>query len=210
MPGQTVGVGFFDRNRKELIARGLDPERLPPGQYLTDRFPVLHVGDVPTYAPGEWNLTIAGLVERPFTIDLEQLRAMEPVTLTFDIHCVTKWSKFDTTWTGVRVRDLLERAGVREGATHVVEHAEYGYTTNLPLADITTDEAIVAYAYEGEDIEPIHGGPVRIVVPHLYFWKSAKWVRALEVKDRDEPGFWERNGYHMYGDPFTEQRHWGD
>ena len=110
----------------------------------------------------------------------------------------------------MRVRDLLERAGVREGATHVVEHAEYGYTTNLPLADITTDEAIVAYAFEGEDIEPIHGGPVRIVVPHLYFWKSAKWVRSLEVLDRDVAGFWERNGYHMYGDPFREQRHWGD
>jgi DMSO/TMAO reductase YedYZ molybdopterin-dependent catalytic subunit len=203
-------MGFFDRNRKELVARGLDPSRLPPGQYLTDRFPVLHVGDVPDYGPGQWDLTITGLVDRPFTVDLEQLRAMPSVSLTFDIHCVTKWSKFDTTWTGVRVRDLLERAGVQAGATHVIEHAEYGYTTNLPIADITTDEAIVAYEFEGEPIEPIHGGPVRIVVPHLYFWKSAKWVRALEVKDRDEAGFWERNGYHMYGDPFTEQRHWGD
>ncbi len=203
-------MGFFDRNRKELVARGLDPSRLPPGQYLTDRFPVLHVGDVPDYGPGQWDLTITGLVDRPFTVDVEQLRAMPSVSLTFDIHCVTKWSKFDTTWTGVRVRDLLERAGVQAGATHVIEHAEYGYTTNLPIADITTDEAIVAYELEGEPIEPIHGGPVRIVVPHLYFWKSAKWVRALEVKDRDEAGFWERNGYHMYGDPFTEQRHWGD
>ena len=203
-------MGFFDRNRKELVARGLDPSRLPPGQYLTDRFPVLHVGDVPDYGPGQWDLTITGLVDRPFTVDLEQLRAMPSVSLTFDIHCVTKWSKFDTTWTGVRVRDLLERAGVQAGATHVIEHAEYGYTTNLPIADVTTDEALVAYEFEGEPIEPIHGGPVRIVVPHLYFWKSAKWVRALEVKDRDEAGFWERNGYHMYGDPFTEQRHWGD
>ncbi|MEI7546849.1 MAG: molybdopterin-dependent oxidoreductase, partial [Actinomycetota bacterium] len=130
--------------------------------------------------------------------------------LTFDIHCVTKWSKFDTTWMGVRVRDLLARAGVQPAATHVMEHAEFGYTTNLPIADITTDEAIVAYAFEGEDIEPIHGGPVRIVVPHLYFWKSAKWVRSLELRDSDKPGFWERNGYHMYGDPFLEQRHRGD
>ena len=203
-------MGFFDRNRKELVARGLDPSRLPPGQYLTDRFPVLHVGDVPDYGPGQWGLTIPGLVGRPFTGDVEQPRAMPTLSLTFDIHCVTKWSKFDTTWTGVRVRDLLERAGVQAGATHVIEHAEYGYTTNLPLADICTDEAIVADAYEGEPIEPIHGGPMRLVVPHLYFWKSAKWVRALEVKDRDEAGFWERNGYHMYGDPFTEQRHWGD
>ena len=202
-------MGFFDRNRQELLDKGLDPARLPPGQYLTERFPVLHVGDVPSYAPGEWNLTIGGLVEQPFTIGYDELVAMPSVTFTVDIHCVTKWSKFDMSWTGVRVRDLLERAGVRPGASHVMEHAEFGYTTNLPLADITTDEAIVAYAYEGEPIEPIHGGPVRVVVPHLYFWKSAKWVRGLEVRDSDSPGFWERNGYHMYGDPFREQRHWG-
>ena len=203
-------MGFFDRNRKELIARGLDPDRLPPGQYLTDRFPVLHVGDVPTYAPGEWNLTVFGLVDEPFTLTLDELKALPSVTFTTDIHCVTKWSKFDTSWTGVRVRDLLERAGVQPDATHVMEHAEYGYTTNLPLADITTDEAIVAYAYDGEEIEAIHGGPVRIVVPHLYFWKSAKWVRGLELRQGDAPGFWERNGYNMYGDPFKEQRFWGD
>lgn len=200
-------MSFFDRNRKDLIAKGYDPSRLPPGQYLTDRFPVLHVGDVPAYAPGQWDLTISGLVDRPYTIGLAELREMTAVTPTFDIHCVTKWSKFDTSWTGVRVRDLLERAGIQASATHVVEHAEYGYTTNLPLADITTDEAIVAYAYEGEEIEAVHGGPVRIVVPHLYFWKSAKWVRKLELRAGDQPGFWEQNGYHMYGDPFTEQRY---
>ena len=203
-------MGFFERNRNEVIAKGFSPDRLPPGQYLTDRFPVLHVGDVPHYAPGEWNLSVGGLVDQPFTITLDELRAMPSVTLTFDIHCVTKWSKFDTTWTGVRVRDLLQRAGVKADATHVLEHAEFGYTTNLPLADITTDEAIVAYEFDGAEIEPIHGGPARIVVPHLYFWKSAKWVRSLEVLDRDVAGFWERNGYHMYGDPFLEQRHWGD
>ncbi len=203
-------MGFFDRNRKALAEQGIDPARLPPGQYLTERFPVLHVGDVPSYAPGEWNLTITGLVDRPFTIGLDELQTMPSVELTVDIHCVTKWSKFDTHWTGVRVRDLLERAGVKPEATHVLEHAEYGYTTNLPLADITTDEAIVAYAFGGEPIEEIHGGPVRIVVPHLYFWKSAKWVRTLELKDADQAGFWERNGYHMYGDPFREQRFWGN
>ena len=203
-------MSFFQRNREDLVSKGYDPSRLPPGQYLTDRFPVLHVGDVPEYAPGQWNLTIGGMVDTPFTIGLEELKEMPSVTLTFDIHCVTKWSKFDTTWTGVPVRDLLARAGVQAGASHVIEHAEFGYTTNLPLADITTDEAIVAYAYEGEDIEPIHGGPVRVVVPHLYFWKSAKWLRGLEVRDHDVAGFWERNGYHMYGDPFLEQRHWGD
>lgn len=203
-------MGFFDRNRQEVERRGFDPARLPPGQYLTDRFPVLHVGDVPTYGPGEWDLTIGGLVDEPATLTLDDLQAMPAVTITVDIHCVTKWSKFDTTWTGVRVRDLFEQVGVQPSATHVVEHAEYGYTTNLPLADIVTDEAIVAYAYEGEAIEPVHGGPVRIVVPHLYFWKSAKWVRGLQLVDHDVAGFWERNGYHMYGDPFREQRHWGD
>ncbi len=203
-------MGFFDRNREALAAKGYDAARLPKGQYLTERFPVLHVGDVPTYAPGEWSLTVEGLVDEPFTIGLDDLKAMPSVTLTCDIHCVTKWSKFDTTWTGVRVRDLFARAGVQPGATHVIEHAEYGYTTNLPLADLTTDEALVAYAYDGDEIEPVHGGPVRIVVPHLYFWKSAKWVRTLELRAGDHPGFWERNGYHMYGDPFREQRHRGD
>lgn len=203
-------MGFFDRNRQDLIDKGYDPSRLPPGQYLTDRFPVLHVGDVPTYAPGQWSLTITGLVEKDVTLGLDELKALPAVDLTFDIHCVTKWSKFDTTWTGVLVRDLFAMAGVRDGATHVMEHAEYGYTTNVPLADITTDQAIIAYAFEGEEIEPIHGGPVRVVIPHLYFWKSAKWVRGLELRSGDAPGFWEQNGYNMYGDPFKEQRYWGE
>jgi DMSO/TMAO reductase YedYZ molybdopterin-dependent catalytic subunit len=203
-------MGFFERNRQQLVDKGIDPERLPPGQYLTERWPVLHVGDVPEYAPGEWSLTVFGLVDAPFTLDLDELRSLPATTYTTDIHCVTKWSRFDMSWTGVRVRDLFDRAGAQREATHVMEHAEYGYTTNLPLSDITTDEAIVAYAVDGEDIEPIHGGPVRIVVPHLYFWKSAKWVRGLELRSEDSPGFWERNGYHMYGDPFREQRFWGD
>jgi DMSO/TMAO reductase YedYZ molybdopterin-dependent catalytic subunit len=203
-------MGFFDRNRAQLKAKGIDPSRLPPGQYSTDRFPVLHVGDVPTYAPGQWNLTINGLVDRPFTIDYAELTAMEPVSITTDIHCVTKWSKFDTGWTGVRVRDLFARAGVQAAATHVMGHAEHGYTANLPLADVTTENALVVYAFGGEPIEPIHGGPVRLLVPHLYFWKSPKWLRGLELRDRDAPGFWEQNGYHMYGDPFREQRFTND
>ncbi len=200
-------MGFFDRNRKEVARRGYDVARLPPGQYLTDRFPVLHVGDIPDYEPGEWDLSVTGLVDEPFTIGLDELRAMPAVTITVDIHCVTKWSKFDMAWTGVRVRDLFARAGARPAARYVVEHAEFGYTTNLPLADITAEQSIVAYAYDGHPIEPEHGGPVRLVVPHLYFWKSAKWVRSLELLADDRPGFWELNGYHGYGDPFKEQRH---
>ncbi len=203
-------MGFFDRNREEVIAKGYDPSRLPPGQYLTDRFPVLHVGDVPSYGEGEWDLTISGLVNNPFVLTWDQLLALPSTTITTDIHCVTKWSQFDMVWQGVRVRDLFERAGLQANATHVLAHAEYGYTANLPLADITRDDSLVAYAYEGENIEPIHGGPVRLIVPQLYFWKSPKWLRRLELRDGDGPGFWERNGYHMYGDPFKEQRYWGD
>jgi DMSO/TMAO reductase YedYZ molybdopterin-dependent catalytic subunit len=199
-------MGFFERNRANLVEQGIDPARMPPGQYTTDRFPVLHVGDIPEYEPGQWDLTIHGLVDHPFTIGFDELTEMPSITPTFDIHCVTKWSKFDTTWTGVRVRDLFERAGVRPEATHVMEHAEFGYTTNIPLADATTDDAIIAYAFDGGAVEAEHGGPVRVVVPHLYFWKSAKWVRSLELIAGDSPGFWEQNGYHMYGDPFREQR----
>ena len=200
-------MSFFERNRRQIAERGLDPDRLPPGQYLTDRFPVLHVGDVPEYEPGQWDLAVGGLVDRPFTLGEAELRALPAVELTTDIHCVTKWSKFDTHWTGVRVRDLFERAGVQPAATHVVCHAEFGYTANLPLVDLLRDECLVVYAFEGEDIEPIHGGPVRLLVPHLYFWKSPKWLRGLELRAGDTPGFWERNGYHMYGDPFLEQRY---
>ena len=203
-------MGFFDRNKEKMVEAGFEPSRLPPGQYLTERFPVLHVGEVPTYQPGEWSLRVFGLVEREFTLTWDELRAMSSTTITTDIHCVTKWSKFDTSWTGVRVRDLLERAGVKVGASYFMGHAEYGYTANLPLADVMGDNALVAYAYDGADIEPIHGGPVRLVVPHLYFWKSPKWLRGIEVRQVDAPGFWEQNGYHMYGDPFREQRFWGD
>jgi len=203
-------MGFFDRNREQLANKGIDDARLPPGQYLTERFPVLHVGDVPTYQPGDWDLKIFGLVDKPFTINLDELKSMPAVTLLTDIHCVTKWSKFDTTWKGVRVRDLFERAGMQKDAGYIMGHAEQGYTANLPLGDVLLDESLVVYEYEGEEIEPIHGGPVRLLVPHLYFWKSPKWLRGLELRATDAPGFWEQNGYNMYGDPFLEQRFWGD
>ena len=203
-------MSFFDRNRDELTKRGIDPKRLPPGQYFTDRFPVLHVGDVPKIDTATWTLRLFGLVDRELTITWDELTAMPATDILTDIHCVTKWSKFDTTWKGVKLADLFAMAGVQTEAKFLIEHAEYGYTTNLPLADASLDNCLVAYEFDGSPIEPVHGGPVRIVVPHLYFWKSAKWVRGLELASEDRAGFWERNGYNMYGDPFLEQRHWGD
>ncbi len=203
-------MGFFERNRAQLAQRGIDPSRLPPGQYFTERFPVLHVGDVPKIDTATWTLRVFGLVERAQLLSWDELRALPATDIRTDIHCVTKWSKFDTTWKGVKVSDLLDLAGRRPEATHFVGHAAFGYTANLPLADVLRPESIVAYEYEGGPIPAEHGGPVRLVVPHLYFWKSPKWLEGLEVRAGDEPGFWERNGYHMYGDPWTEQRYWGD
>ena len=205
-------MGFFDRNRQQLEERGIDPNRIPPGQYFTERFPVLHVGDVPRYAAdlSDWSLQIGGLVEEHVTLSWEDLTAMPSVEVTVDIHCVTKWSKLDTTWTGVLVTDLLALARPLPSATHLLSHAEFGYTANTPLADATVDNAIVAYRYGAEPLDPEHGYPVRLVIPHLYFWKSTKWLRGLELLDQDRAGFWEQNGYHMYGDPWKEQRYWND
>ena len=204
-------MGFFERNRAELEKRGVDPARLPPGQYFTERFPVLHAGDVPIYDDlSAWSLRLFGLVGQELTLSYDELTSLPTTDVTVDIHCVTKWSKFDTTWTGVKVSDLLERAGgAAPEATHVLAHAEYGFTANVPLADILQD-GMVAYRYGGEPLEADHGFPARLLVPHLYFWKSAKWLRGLELLAHDEPGFWERNGYHVYGDPWREQRYWGD
>lgn len=203
-------MSFFQRNRAALADRGIDPSRLPPGQYFTERFPVLHVGDVPTYAPdrSDWSLTVGGLVAGPRAFSWEELMALPAVDIVTDIHCVTKWSKFDTRWRGVRVRDVLAACGgALPSATHILETAEHGYTTNLPLVDVIGDDALVAFEFDGAPIEPVHGGPVRLVVPHLYFWKSAKWLRRIDLLDHDELGFWEQNGYHAYGNPFLEQRY---
>jgi DMSO/TMAO reductase YedYZ molybdopterin-dependent catalytic subunit len=210
-------MGFFDRNRKELEKRGVDPARLPPGQYFTDRFPVLHAGEVPRYESlADWDFNIAGLVEQPATLSWDELRALPTAEVVVDIHCVTKWSKFDTTWRGVPFATVLDLVKVRDEATHLMCHSEYGFTANVPLDDVVgVDErgqpkAMLAYEYGGEPLEPDHGYPLRFFVPHLYFWKSAKWLRGLEFMAGDRPGFWEQNGYHMYGDPFREQRFWGD
>jgi DMSO/TMAO reductase YedYZ molybdopterin-dependent catalytic subunit len=203
-------MSFFQRNRAQLEKLGYSPDRLPPGQYYTKRFPVLHVGDVPRYDITAWDLRVFGLVRKPMTFSFEELRVLPAVEVVTDIHCVTKWSKFDTGWKGVRVRDVLERAEVTPEVTTLVAHAESGYTANLPLADVLRDDALLAWGFDGSDLAPEHGGPLRLVVPSLYFWKSAKWLRGLELVDHDEPGFWERNGYHNDADPWREQRYWGD
>lgn len=203
-------MGFFERKRQELVAAGIDPARVPPGQYVTDRFPVLHAGSVPTIDPAAWAFEIGGLVERPLRLTLDEFRSLPAAEVVADIHCVTKWSKLDTRWEGVAVTDLLERAGPRPDATHVIIRAEHGFTANLPLEDFAREGNLFAYRFDGEELEPDHGWPLRLVVPHLYFWKSVKWARGFDLTDRDEPGFWERNGYHMRGDPWQEQRYWGD
>jgi DMSO/TMAO reductase YedYZ molybdopterin-dependent catalytic subunit len=185
-----------------------DPSRLPPGQYETRDFPVLSAGPTPHVALDSWTFGIQGSVgtERSWTWD--EFQALPREIFTVDIHCVTKWSKFDTSWTGVPVERLLEGVDPRGG--FAIAWCDGGYTTNVPLADLIDGKAWVVYEYEGEPLEPEHGGPARLLVPHLYFWKSAKWVRGLKVVERDEPGFWERYGYNNYGDPWKEQRYWGD
>jgi DMSO/TMAO reductase YedYZ molybdopterin-dependent catalytic subunit len=185
-----------------------DAARLPPGQYLTRDFPVLSAGPTPHTPLDEWSLLISGAVDQPVSWTWDELLALPAETPTVDIHCVTKWSKLDTTWKGVSVDTLL--AAVDTTAGYVSAWSDGGYTTNLPLADVTGGRAWIAYEFDGRPLEPEHGGPARLLVPHLYFWKSAKWVRGLELLDHDEPGFWETYGYHNYGDPWREQRYEGD
>ena len=184
-----------------------DAGRLPPGQYRTHDFPVLSAGPTPRTRLEDWTFTVAyGEDRRTWTWD--EFRALPTEEPTVDIHCVTKWSKFDTAWEGVSVDTLLD--GFEHDAAHALALCDGGYTTNVPLEDLTDGRAWVAFAYDGEPLDPEHGGPARLLVPHLYFWKSAKWIRALRLQDEDEPGFWETNGYHNYGDPWREQRYWGD
>jgi DMSO/TMAO reductase YedYZ molybdopterin-dependent catalytic subunit len=183
--------------------------RLPPGQVLTKKWPVLHYGLVPTVDPATWTFTVDGLVEHPFVLTYDELLALPRSTTRCDIHCVTTWSRFDNTFGGVAVQSLLQRAAVRPEARYCLVSAEQGFTTNLPLADLDRPENLVALTHDGEPLMPEHGWPARLLVPHLYFWKSAKWVRGLTLLDADVPGFWEQNGYHMHGDPWTEERYGG-
>ena len=198
-----VSRGFKGR-RRDL---GDDSGRVPPGQYVTEDFPVLSAGPTPHTPLTEWTFSIVDVDERT-SWTWDEFRALPSEEVTVDIHCVTRWSKLDTRWEGVSVDTLLEAAGA--DAPYVLAFCDGGYTANLPTEDVTGGKAWIAFGYDGEPLDPEHGGPARLLVPHLYFWKSAKWVRGLALREEDEPGFWETYGYHLYGDPWREQRYAGD
>ena len=206
MADQFVSRGFTGRRQPS----GDAASRIPPGQYLTEDYPVLSAGPTPRIELADWSFTIDGLVEAPVTWRWDQFQALPRQDWTVDISCVTKWTKLDMQWTGVSIDTLLEAVTLDPAARFVVAHSYGGYTTNLPLQDVLNGQAFVAYTYDGQPLEPAHGGPARMVVPHLYFWKSAKWVRGLRLMADDEPGFWESLGYHNHGDPWREERYSGD
>jgi DMSO/TMAO reductase YedYZ molybdopterin-dependent catalytic subunit len=199
----SVSRGFHGRRREDA-----DASRIPPGQYVTSDFPVLSAGPTPHTPLEQWTFELRGLVDAPISWTWEELLDLPSETPHVDIHCVTKWTKLDTNWRGVSLDTLLE--AVETSAEYILAFCDGGYTTNLPLEDVTDGKAWIAFEYDGAPLPSEHGGPARLLVPHLYFWKSAKWVRGIELRDDDEPGFWEGYGYHMYGDPWKEQRYRGD
>jgi DMSO/TMAO reductase YedYZ molybdopterin-dependent catalytic subunit len=199
---------FISRGFRRREAPVAPTDRVPPGQYVTPGFPVLSAGPTPRIESRDWRFEVSGRVDQPRAWSWEEFLALPSEEIGTDIHCVTKWSKLDTRWKGVPIVTLLD--GVQTAAPYVMIHSYGGYTTNLPLADLGAGKAWVVYEYDGQPLEAEHGGPARLLVPHLYFWKSAKWVRAIELRETDAPGFWEGYGYHDYGDPWREQRYAGD
>jgi len=195
---------------KEAISHRLSAikDRLPPGQYATGRWPVLHVGPIPPFDPNVWDFRIFGLVEEPVRLTYEAFMALPKVKVKADMHCVTTWSTFDNEWEGVSTREILKLVRLKPEARFVMVHAEYGYTTNLPLETFLDDDCLFAYAHDGKPLTPEHGYPLRLVVPKRYAWKSAKWVRGIEFMAEDQPGFWEARGYNTSADPWREERYW--
>jgi DMSO/TMAO reductase YedYZ molybdopterin-dependent catalytic subunit len=196
-----------------FIGRRQSPEiaaRIPPGQHLVPDFPVLSLGPTPRVATADWTFTLKVGPKQIKRWSWDEFSALPQTAYTRDIHCVTTWSKLDTTWEGVLVDDLLADAGLEAPTPHLLAHSYDDYSTNVPFADVTGGKGMVALRYDGASLEPDHGGPARLLVPHLYFWKSAKWVNALQFTSRDEAGFWELRGYHMYGNPWREQRYTDD
>lgn len=189
----------FKRKRTEDI-------RLPPGQYETNDFPVLSLGPTPKVSKQDWSLEITGLVKNPIIFNWDSFLGLRKVNVKKDIHCVTRWSKFDTNWKGVLIDEIIKKVIILPPAKYLIAYSYDGYSTNLPLNDVINGKALVALEYDGKEITPEHGGPARLIVPHLYFWKSAKWLNKIEFSENDRPGFWETRGYHNYGDPDKEQR----
>jgi DMSO/TMAO reductase YedYZ molybdopterin-dependent catalytic subunit len=200
-----VALDLFGKARKAAEAQLGD--RLPPGQRLTEGWPVLHYGNVPRFDREQWRFQLGGLVEHEVSLSYDELRALPNSTVHCDIHCVTHWSKFDNDFTGVKVTDLMQQVQLKPAAKHVMVHSTGGYTTNVSLAELLDDDVLLAWAHGGKDLEPDHGWPLRLVVPKLYFWKSAKWVRGFQFIAGEQPGFWETYGYHIHGDPWTEERY---
>ena len=198
---------FRTKAEQKLVERGLDPARLPPGQYLTEKWPVLHAGSVPQTDLATWDFKVFGEVEEPVTLTYEELMALPQTEITADIHCVTRWSRFDTSFKGVHWRELKKLVRPKPSARFVLAHAEQGFTSNLPLEALEEDDALIAWEADGEPLEPEHGWPLRLVVPSRYFWKSAKWLRGVELLAADQPGFLERYGYHNDADYWQEQRY---
>jgi DMSO/TMAO reductase YedYZ molybdopterin-dependent catalytic subunit len=198
---------FRSRAEKKVADAGYDPARLPPGQYLTEKWPVLHAGTVPKVDLATWDFRVWGGVDNPIRLSWEELQDLPAAEVTVDIHCVTRWSRFDTRFRGVHWRDLAELVRPKPSARFVVAHAEQGFTSNLPLEALEADDALIAYEADGEPLTPDHGWPLRLMVPSRYFWKSAKWLRGLELLDHDQPGFWERYGYNNNADFRKEERY---
>jgi DMSO/TMAO reductase YedYZ molybdopterin-dependent catalytic subunit len=198
---------FRSRAEKKVVEAGYEPERLPPGQYLTEKWPVLHAGSVPKTDLATWDFKVFGEVQNPITLTWEQFDALPKSENVQDIHCVTRWSRFDTRFRGVHWRELAKLVQPKPTARYVVAHAEQGFTSNVPLEFLEDELALLATDGEGEPLTPEHGGPLRLVIPGKYFWKSAKWLRGIELRSTDEPGFWERYGYHNDADPWREERY---
>jgi DMSO/TMAO reductase YedYZ molybdopterin-dependent catalytic subunit len=206
MTNRFVSRGFVGKRREGAAAA----DRIPPGQHEVKDFPVLSAGPTPKVRLDAWTFTIEGLVRQTVRWTWAEFQQLPAQTFVVDIHCVTKWTRLDTRWTGVSLDTLMEHAELDPRAQFVTAYSDGGYTTNMPLPDILNGRAFVAYQYDGLPVPPEHGGPVRLVVPNLYLWKSAKWVRGLRLTDRDKSGFWESRGYNNHGDPWKEERYTGD
>jgi DMSO/TMAO reductase YedYZ molybdopterin-dependent catalytic subunit len=210
LPSRLKGSGVSPETVERLRGK-IDREdlpRVPPGQFVTNGWPVLHYGDVPSFDPLTWDFKVWGLVERPITLDYEAFRELPTTQVVTDIHCVTRWSKLGQTWEGVPMRHIFELVQPKPEARFVIAHSEQGFTANLPIEALMDDDVLLASRADGEDLTPEHGWPLRLFVPQRYFWKSAKWLRGLEFTAEDHPGFWEQNGYNNNADPWKEERYW--